>query len=607
MVNQLVGEVGAEMEGTPFGRYRLVELLGRGGMGEVWRAYDPAHDRFIAVKVLPANFANDQVFQERFRREARAAAGLDNPHVVPIHDSGEIDGQLFVSMKLIKGRDLHDILDDGPLPPARAVGIIEQVASALHAAHEVKLVHRDVKPSNILVAKDDFAYLIDFGIARAAGETGLTSTGTTIGTWAYMAPERFKKGGVADARADTYALACVLHQSLTGQQPFPGGAIEQIAVAHMLEPPPRPSELQAGVPAAMDEVIATGMAKDPEQRYATTEDLARAAREALTTPIQKPSEPVSLSTSPVQPPTQSATAIGEEVVPIAGTAGITSREPDGPPPTQYGTQADIPSGQGSATEDSGEDSFAEQSPPRWHAQLPTTESPARTEDRRATLMPPTDAASTTEALPFFRRLNRRTQIVLSAAAFFVVVSVAVAAIVLGSRSSSGGGIATSTTASTVLNNALPPSTTTPSTDPNAARLQAIAPQGYHCEAYVPANMPGSLAGLRCNADATDNPAHLVYYVMFADQRSLDDDFNRLLKGPGKQPCPGTGQVPAEWHRAATPQQAEGKLFCDLLTYSQLPDLYWTMNSQLVSGSAAGSGSGAAGLNQLYQWWAARYQ
>ena len=197
------------MEGTPFGRYRLLELLGQGGMGEVWRAYDPVHDRFIAVKVLPANFANDQVFQERFRREARAAAGLDDPHVVPIHDSGEIDGQLFVAMKLIKGRDLQDLLDDGPLPPPRAVGIIEQIASALHAAHEVKLVHRDVKPSNILVAKDDFAYLIDFGIARAAGESGLTSTGATIGTWAYMAPERFKrKASPTHVPTSTHWLAC---------------------------------------------------------------------------------------------------------------------------------------------------------------------------------------------------------------------------------------------------------------------------------------------------------------------------------------------------------------------------------------------------------------
>ena len=272
------------MEGTPFGRYRLLELLGRGGMGEVWCAHDTGTDRMVALKLLSANLADDRIFQERFRREARSAAGLDEPHVVPIYDFGEIDGRLFVSMRLIKGCDLDDLLKDGPLPPDRAVGIIEQVASALHAAHEIGLVHRDVKPSNVFVAQDDFAYLIDFGIARAVGDAGLTDTGVPLGTWAYMAPERFQ-AGVADERADIYALTCVLFESLTGESPFPGNSLEQIAVAHMLQPPLLPSELQSQVPAAMDEVIATGMAKEADKRYASAKDLARAARLALTTPI----------------------------------------------------------------------------------------------------------------------------------------------------------------------------------------------------------------------------------------------------------------------------------------------------------------------------------
>src|ERR1700739_962938 len=165
------------VEGTPFGRYRLVELLGRGGMGEVWRAYDPDMNRMVALKVLPTHFAGDHEFEARFRREARSAAGLAEPHIVPIHEFGEIEGRLYVTMRLIQGQDLETLLNDGPLEPERAVGIIEQIGSALHAAHRVGLVHRDVKPSNILVTQDDFAYLIDFGIARAAGETALTSTG----------------------------------------------------------------------------------------------------------------------------------------------------------------------------------------------------------------------------------------------------------------------------------------------------------------------------------------------------------------------------------------------------------------------------------------------
>jgi serine/threonine-protein kinase len=189
----------AEVNGTPFGRYRLVELLGRGGMGEVWRAHDAATDRIVAIKVLPHHLADDETFKARFRREAHSAARLDSPHVVPSHDYGEIDGCLYVTMRLIKGRDLQTVLADGPLTPARAVRIIEQAANALHAAHDIGLVHRDVKPSNILLDKDDYAYLIDFAIARAMDETRLTSTGNAIGTFLYMAPERLGEHPDEDA------------------------------------------------------------------------------------------------------------------------------------------------------------------------------------------------------------------------------------------------------------------------------------------------------------------------------------------------------------------------------------------------------------------------
>jgi serine/threonine-protein kinase len=219
----------------PFGRYRLLELLGRGGMGEVWRAHDTAMGRTVAIKMLLPHFARDHTFEQRFRREARAAARLDEPHVVPVHDFGEIDGRLYVTMRLIDGVDLQSLLAGGPLQPERAVRIIEQVASALHSAHRVGLVHRDVKPSNVLLAEDDFAYLIDFGIARAAGETGLTSTGATIGTWSYMAPERFGPGEI-EPTSDIYALGCLLYECLTGQPPFAATAVEQIVVAHLTAP-----------------------------------------------------------------------------------------------------------------------------------------------------------------------------------------------------------------------------------------------------------------------------------------------------------------------------------------------------------------------------------
>jgi serine/threonine protein kinase len=323
--------VEADVEGTPFGRYRLVELLGRGGMGEVWRAYDTAIDRVVALKVLPANLADDPVFQQRFRREAKAAAGLDEPHVVPIHDYGEIDGRLYVTMRLIKGRDLQTILADGPLSPGRAVRIIEQIASALHAAHRIGLIHRDIKPSNILVAEDDFAYLIDFGIARAAGETGLTSTGAAIGTWAYMAPERLNSGR-ADARADIYALACVLYEALTGQRPYPGDSLEQQIVGHLTTPPPRPSALQSGVPQPMDAVIAKGMAKQPDQRYASTVELARAARDATTVPLPRPGPALPVHPSS-QPDLPAAGPIHSQDTQLAVTgAAPVWQQPLGPPP-----------------------------------------------------------------------------------------------------------------------------------------------------------------------------------------------------------------------------------------------------------------------------------
>jgi serine/threonine-protein kinase len=317
------------VEGTPFGRYRLVEVVGRGGMGEVWKAFDTAMNRIVALKVLPVNFADDDQYQVRFRREAEAAAGLDEPHVVPIHDFGEIDGRLYVTMRLIDGKTVHELLANGPLAPQRAVWIIEQIAAALNAAHRVGLVHRDVKPSNILVTEDDFAYLIDFGIARAAGATKLTSTGATIGTLAYMAPERFNSDR-ADARADIYALTCVLHECLTGSQPFPGDSLERQIASHLAMPPPQPSTMQPGVPPQMDQVIATGMAKNPDQRYATTKDLAAAARAAIATPSphDQPAPPIGVAPST---PSWSAPLRYPDTSPNAPAAGV---------PTQHRTPAE---------------------------------------------------------------------------------------------------------------------------------------------------------------------------------------------------------------------------------------------------------------------------
>lgn len=321
------------MDGTPFGRYRLMELLGRGGMGEVWRAYDTSTNRTVAIKLLPPHLAQDDSFVQRFRREAEAAAQLNSPHVVPIHDYGEIDGRLFVNMRLIEGRDLQQVLAEGPLEPARAVRIVEQVARALHAAHKIGLVHRDVKPSNILVDDDDFAYLIDFGIARGADQTRMTSTGGVIGSWPYMSPERLRAGQV-DARSDVYALACVLYECLTGATPFPGDNTEQQITAHFMEPPPRPSITDPNVPAELDSVVATGMAKDPEQRYASTVELASAAQNAVTAPITLPTENLRTSAAFATSPASSipATESAAQLQPDLSLAATQQGPADQPPP-----------------------------------------------------------------------------------------------------------------------------------------------------------------------------------------------------------------------------------------------------------------------------------
>jgi len=301
-----------EPDGPRFGPYILTAVLGRGGMGVVYRAYDTVKARTVALKVLIPELATDRTFQDRFRRESRRAARLSEPHIIPIHDFGQIDGRLFIDMRLVEGIDLGAMLErDGPLPPPGAAWIIAQVASALDAAHAAGLVHRDVKPSNVLITGHGqsmpFAYLIDFGIARATNTT-TQSTGTgTIGTLAYMAPERIE-GAPGDGRADVYSLACVLYECLTGRPPFTG---EMVAVmwAQLNMAPPQPTAIRPDLPTAVNEVIARGMAKDPADRYSTAGELAAAILAATgghgTTSIPIP---------PARP------ARGESDLPSGGTA-----------------------------------------------------------------------------------------------------------------------------------------------------------------------------------------------------------------------------------------------------------------------------------------------
>ncbi|MEE6138597.1 serine/threonine-protein kinase PknH/PknJ [Mycobacterium sp. 050128] len=312
--------------GSRFGHYQLRRLLGRGGMGEVYEAYDSVKDRVVALKLVSEQVGSDDVFRRRMQREAQTAGRLAEPHIVPIHDYGEIDGQLFIDMRFIEGKDVGSVLRGGPLPPPRAVAIVEQIASALDAAHRAGVIHRDIKPENILLTEGDFAYLVDFGIAAAATDQRVTKTGAAVGSWNYMAPERF---GTQDPtyRVDIYALACLLYECLTGATPFQTDSLSSLMAAHMMEPIPRPSQRNPAVPAAFDAVIARGMAKNPDDRYVTAGDLAQAALHALSTPDQDRATDLIHHSRHFAPPPQPWT----QPAPIP-PAWVTNPPPWTPPP-----------------------------------------------------------------------------------------------------------------------------------------------------------------------------------------------------------------------------------------------------------------------------------
>jgi YVTN family beta-propeller protein len=331
-----------------FGPYRLEELIGRGGMGEVYRAFDTVRKRSVALKRLRPDLIADPEFQARFRAESELAARLRSAHVIPIHDYGEIDGRLFIDMRLVDGEDMSDRLAArGGMDAADVVHVIGQIAGALDAAHAAGLVHRDVKPSNVLLSPGDgvngqeFAYLVDFGIARAADGTGaLTGSGPIVGTVDYMAPERFERGA-ADHRVDVYALACVTFEALTGMKPFQTESLAGLLYSHLNAPPPRPSVRRPGVSAAFDAVIERGMAKNPDARYPTCGALADAARQALLVPPVV-ATPVPVSDGPRRPgarhgrhgrPDPDATRDLRMPDPVAGW-----REPGAPPSTASGSR-----------------------------------------------------------------------------------------------------------------------------------------------------------------------------------------------------------------------------------------------------------------------------
>lgn len=273
--------------GEDFAGYRIEAVLGRGGMGIVYRAEHLELERKVALKLLSESLSEDEAFRKRFIRESKLAASLDHPNVIPIYGAGEADGLLYIVMRYVDGSDIKDVIrSEGALDPARVLLLLEQVASALDAGHARGLVHRDVKPHNMLIAQTagfagDHVYLSDFGLAKQiTSKSEITATGTFMGTIDYVSPEQIE-GHTADARSDVYALGCVLFECLTGTVPFPGDTDMAVAHQHLSEQIPELSAMRDGMPRGLDKVIATALAKSPDGRYQTCEQLMSAARTVL--------------------------------------------------------------------------------------------------------------------------------------------------------------------------------------------------------------------------------------------------------------------------------------------------------------------------------------
>jgi eukaryotic-like serine/threonine-protein kinase len=287
---------------TVAGRYELLEVLGRGGMGVVYRARDSLLDRTVAVKILPAQYASDPVLVQRFEREARAAARLSHPNIVAVFDTGQDRSARYIVMECVPGVSLAQLLNErGALPVPEAVELAAQVADALAAAHAAGIIHRDIKPGNVMVEPSGVCKVLDFGIARAAADAALTQTTSLLGSAPYMAPEA-ALGRPAETRSDIYSLGCVLYEMLTDRPPFRGDLPAAIISQHINVAPRPPSELEPAIPAALDALVVRMLAKEPANRPASAAELAAALRASLEEEPLPPTVAAPAPPPPAPPP-----------------------------------------------------------------------------------------------------------------------------------------------------------------------------------------------------------------------------------------------------------------------------------------------------------------
>jgi hypothetical protein len=317
--------------GSAFAGYRIDGVLGRGGMGTVYLAHEPRLERKVALKVIRPELAGDETYRRRFASESRAAAAIEHPRVVGVHRAGEERGSLYLAMRHIPGRDLElRLRSEGRLSPERAVALVGEVAEALDAIHAAGLIHRDVKPGNVIVGRlngGEHAYLTDFGLAKAvAASGGLTRTGEVIGSLDYMAPEQIEAGRV-DARADVYALGCVLFQLVTGRVPFPAGESSAKLWGHVKEQPPSASAVGGPHLAPLDPVLDRAMAKNPADRFPSAGDLGRAADAAIRgEPVTEPERPVGAGEAAVETTAMATDRLGGETATRAAATPVRPRK-----------------------------------------------------------------------------------------------------------------------------------------------------------------------------------------------------------------------------------------------------------------------------------------
>ena len=569
-------------EGSMFGPYELKRALGRGGMGEVYEAEHTVKGWTVALKLMSESVSSDPVFRERMRREARITGRLQEPHVVPIHDYGEIDGQMFLEMRLIEGTDLDTLLKRfGSLSPPRAVAIITQIASALDAAHAAGVTHRDVKPPNILVTRDDFAYLVDFGIASAKTDEKLTQLGTAVGTWKYMAPERFSNEEV-DYRADIYSLACVLYECLTGSPPYPSDSAGVLVSAHLMEPIPQPSTKRSGIPRAFDAVIARGMAKKPQDRYASAGDLARAAHEALTNPDQ----------------TQAVNILRhseESTLPGMKQAAVAPVQQPPPPVAQQPSPAWSPAPDSGPIHRPGQPApnLGQYQPP-WGGPPPQFAGPAPFSHGHPPAPP---------------RKRNPWAIVAGVAAVVVVLVVAAIGISIAvghddNEAPNAGRTTTTTITTSATTSTTSTTSASPSTPPPGAqnRLLSLLPSGYPPGTCKPDGqpMPGAIVSVVCGQNTDPSGPTVSAYGLFSDLQGVQDAFSGFTGSDTIVKCPGDKASPGTWWHNKDPNTIVGQIACGTDNGDQ-PQVMWTNQQTMVFAVVSGNPQGP-NFDQLYKWW-----